>query len=276
MTALAAFENLDLERIVSALGASVVLSGWAVVLLHWMLDELISVRVGLLSILGVVPLLYLAIYPPHPSVQYAVLLIVATSAVFIPQAIKYWDSRENERIDLRPLERSYAALAAKPDNTQAVFDIATWLAENGFTANAIAIATPAANSLSPERDPISNKSVKDLYITELKRLEDWKKQPHGTAVNFKCPQCKQSNAPPLLFCKKCGAPFVQLIAQRSLGTGADLGRIAFGFTTTAAILGMGSAYALTHPGQTVPGFTVILLCGSLVLVWTFRSRKPLR
>lgn len=264
------------DDLLSGIGAGAVFTVWCVLLLHWVMEEVISTKAALVSVLLVIPLMYYAIFPPIPGMQAAIFLMVISTVAFLPQAIKYWEKRENARLDLIPLERSYAALATKPDNVQAAFDIAKWLASGGHYGEAILIATSASQLLSAERDPITNRSPRDVYERELRLLEEWRRTPHKATTPRRCTECGHLNPPGMLFCEKCGAPFILFLARKSVLTKSDFGRLVVGWCTVAAIIGVSAGYALEHPGSSTLGVFIILLVGSGVLALTFRSRAMLR
>ncbi len=264
----------NIERFVVSVFIGIAMSIYGVFLVHWILDELIDLKFGLISLFAILPMMWLAIYPPHPVVQYAILLIVVASAAFLPQAIKYLAHREHLEVDLVPMERASAAIAQHPDNVQALFEIAKWLAHNRLYAQAVAIGDKAAARLSPEQDPITNRSVRDLYRSELQELEEWRAMDNVRVLPIVCLNCQHQNPADAVLCEKCGHPHILEQAKASLSRTADIGRLVCGWTITAAIITVCAAVAYARPDVAAWVILAVLVVG-LGALWAVFRDKPL-
>lgn len=263
-------------RLISAFASGLVMAVWTVIIVHWMFDDVIEVKHGLIALGASIFMMHYAIFPPHPWVQYGIFVVILATAAFFPLAIKYVASQENLVIDLRPIERASASLASRPDNVQAQFEVASWLAKNGLLAPAIAIAERAFKELPEERDPISNSSVRDKYRAELRELGRWKEQKVKKIRSLKCLACNHENPIHAILCQRCKMPHLAQQARLRLTMGAAYGRVLVGWTVTAAMITTSAAAAYADPANRWWKVAAVIAIGSALLIFTFRKRTLLR
>ena len=119
-------------------------------------------------------------------VSVIVFAVFLGTAVFFPFAYTQLMKREHRLADTDELERAHRAFAAHPDNVGARFQLARCLYMHGMVAHAVAIAEEAVSGLSEEVDPVSNRSYRDMFRSEIFHARQWKAmlKPEGERLRL--------------------------------------------------------------------------------------------
>ncbi|MBX3097375.1 MAG: hypothetical protein KF812_10975 [Fimbriimonadaceae bacterium] len=192
--------------------------GVAVVLIiRWMLDQVITGVAGLVAIAVCIVLLGLGVKYPSGWVVGAILFSVGSAMAFFPFLLEQLAYSDIRRFNTEKLERAHQALADRPDNIAALFALAESLYEHNMKGPAIRLTERVLDGLSAQADPLTNRSPRDLYGAEERRLRQWRlgireKNPFRER---KCPECGTSNEAGEIKCGKCGGAHLLFLARRA-------------------------------------------------------------
>lgn len=269
----------DLPRLLIAIAMVVPVTAWIVLSIHWMLMGDLDVRAGFTAILVAIALMPLAIWPPHPAVPGIIFVMMLATLAFFPFARTQLMARLHRVIDIEELQKAHAAFAQRPDNVASRLAIARALHVHGLLAPAIAIAEQALSTLPNERDPVSNRSTRDLFANEDRALSKWKQEAHGSdlCAKIQCPGCKSMNDPAAIICSGCQGPYLLYIARAGLDKDKFTTRLVVGWTIIAVVIVACSYIALNIEGAArsilimlivlAAGLGLVLIFGSRSLTW---------
>lgn len=172
---------------------------WFVSLIHWMIMGEIEFISGVTGIWALIGLGYLTIKPPRPELAYLSFAVVLISLIVYPFIRSALDRRELRSIDISSVEKAYDSLASRPNNPLAKFKLARLLYGMGMPGHAVVIAE-AALAYLPEQH----------FLEEHKLLKRWKLLVTKPDLfrPIPCVECSALNAPGLIHCESCGAPFL--------------------------------------------------------------------
>jgi len=238
------------------------LSVWILACLHWTIGGDIDAITGILGIGVAVGLGYEAINPPVPQLSGLTVVAVFVTVIMFPFVRSALDRRQLRGVDIEALERSYQALAVRPDNVIAKFKIAKVLFDLGVCGHALRIG----ESLVPEMPA-------RFFSDELRTVRRW--QAMKLEARFfspvVCAECHTSNDPGLLFCRKCGAPFL-LDFTKGKVVGTRLGKklISTWISLVAVLIGIPAAKALP-PGPCVATVAAMMIFAIGMVYMAFRD-----
>lgn len=272
--------NLD-EMVGSLLiaGLDIIVIGTTVVLvMHRMIAGDLRTEAGILAIGVAIFLMFVSIKPPHPAVPGVALVVVITLVAFFPFALTMLEKAEMHAIDTELLDKAYAALRARPDNTAAKLQIAKMLHDQGLREHAIAVAGSALGSLSTEVDPVHNRSIRDLFYNEAILLRRWHQEqamePKRLPPFVKCPACGKDNAVGDLLCAGCGRPYLLDAVSQTDSGGKIMSKLVIAWAAVAAFFVGGIAVALNFEGvvRLILFFSALAAVGAFI-TWLFRPKS---
>lgn len=218
-------------------GASILVLGVTILLiLYKMIDGDFRLIPGICAIFAVGMLFFVVIKPPHPVIPGVALAVVITLVAFFPYAVTMLDKAEMQGIDIEQLEKSYNALAVRPDNVAAAFQFSKGLYQNGFKAHAIAVATQALQNLPNQVDQVGNYSVRDTFRNEEVMLRRWKEEAAQTvqgSQTVRCPSCGTMNEPGPILCSRCGEPYLLYVARQGDSRVGIMNKLLIAWAATA-------------------------------------------
>lgn len=257
-----------------AMGIPVVI--WLLIMIHWMVDGDLDVRIGAASIFLAIAMLPLSIWAP-PYVSAILCVTMVASIIFLPFARSFLSQQLHRQLDTQELEKAHASFGSRPDNIGAQFAIAQALYKHGLLGNAIAIAERAMGSLSTEVDPATNRSFRDLYYREGKLLERWKMQAQTTPdVNrqIKCPRCGFLNPPGNIACGGCQAPYLLDLARSGHANERTSTKLVLVWLVLAATLVLGSWAGNAFSGnQLLAVIGVLVGCAGIACALILRRKE---
>lgn len=264
-----------LERLVVAVALLIPVTVWVVWTVRRMVDAEISSVAGLLGIAA--SILLLAIGTWGGFIVGAIIgLAMVASLGAMPLLLSKIDERISREADEHLLEQAFKAYGENPQNVAAQFRIAALLYTYGWRGHAITIAERATSALSDEVDPVANRSIRDLFRTEIYKLQEWKRE--ATDKDFKplvCVRCQASNPAGTVACVRCGAPVLLDHARMLTLARPFYNRLFLAWSAVAAVIS-GSAIAglfLEGGARYAVVFGLVLLAG-VFLTFLFRN-KPL-
>jgi hypothetical protein len=232
---------------------------------------------GFVALVVLIGTMYFCVNPPHPWVPgIGLVAIIALMATF-PFMEKELEKREQREYDSEKLERAYMALAQKPDNPSAAFEVARWLRVQGFHRDAIAIAEASLAGLSTTRDEVRNMSLRDAFRAEDAQLSQWKREPLPPEAPGArtCPACRTSNPPGSLMCTGCGRSYLLDKVRLSRLGDKIVPKLIFAYAVMAGLIVGGATIGLSIEGvnRWIAVVVAVTLTG-IVLAWLFRPPKP--
>ncbi len=253
--------------------ALIVTMGFAIV---WIIGQMIMKSMdgatGTLALCITVVLLGAAIIAKNPIVPGTIMVITITLLVGYPFAERQLGRQVGREINIERLEKSHAALSARPDNTAAWFSLAECLWRHGWQGHAIATADQVIQNLDSTADGFQNRSVRDLFRSEELRLKEWKRHADPKLCQpIACPLCGALNAPGLIACVKCGKPYLLEKARRTDLRGRFVGRLVLGWTLLALCLVSGAwiGTLVAFPYSVLAVLAAIGAAG-VVMAWIFK------
>lgn len=257
-----------------AVASGAVLSIAALLIFYKMIDGDVPAWMGLGALVGIFPVLILAVRPPHPAVPAIVLVVSITLMAFFPFMLNQLDKADLYSLDVDQLKKSYQALAARPDNFASKLQVAKALHSQGFVHQAIAIATATLDTIPNEKDPFSNRSLRDQFREEDAKVKQWMRTAgkHPLyAIHMKCGSCGTENPLEAIVCVDCGHPYLLDVAQKGDSRTKVIGKLVLAWGLLALFLVGAASAGLAMPGAS--GVAVILI--SLVAIgalfaWMFR------
>lgn len=245
----------------------------------WIVSRMVQgdlgVAPGLAGLGALVVLMMIAVLVPDQKMTAPVFLVTVVTMAFFPFAETYLERTGLDSAETDRLDKAHRELAVRPENVPARFDLARALNDRGLSGHAIAIAEDALNGLSTQRDPMSNRSQRDLFVNEDIMVKKWRRELKDPRAfePVKCPDCGQPNPPGTLACSKCKGPYLLSLARKADHRGKIVGRLLFGWSLTAGLL-VGCAWigmAVKWPDNA--GFIAVLIAAiGGVMTWLFRPR----
>ncbi len=257
-----------------AVASGVVLSVASLLVFYKMIDGDIPAWMGLGSLMGIICVLLLAVRPPHPAIPGVVLVVSLTLMAFFPFMLNQLDKADLHSFDVSQLQKSYQALAARPDNFASKLQVAKALHSQGFVHQAIAIATATLNTIPNEKDQVTNRSLRDQFREEDAKVKMWMRSAGKVplyAVHMKCGNCGYDNPLEAIVCQKCGHAYLLDVAKKGDNKTKVIGKLVLAWAMLALFLVGAASAGLAMPGM--KGIAVIL--GALVAIgllfaWMFR------
>lgn len=204
------------ERMLIAIGVMIPAVIWILAVVHWMIDAVLEPVLGLVAIAIVLALATLVIWGPIPALQGPIIIAILTTIAVAPFANSQFAKLDLQEVVEDDLARAHDAYFSNPGNAVARFEIARLLYEYGLKGHAIAIADQAALSISDDKDAVTNRSLRDLFGNEIRRLQKWKRET-TSPKDFEpltCPRCKVQNPTLVIACVNCGAQYLLELARR--------------------------------------------------------------
>lgn len=272
----------SLDELVGSLlitGVDIIVMGITIILiLHRMIAGDLRTEAGILAISACLFLMWISIKPSHPAIPALALIVVITLVTFFPFALTMLEKAEMRAIDTEQLDKAYAALRARPDNTAAKLQIAKMLHDQGLREHAIAVAGAALGSLSTEVDPVHNRSVRDLFYNEAILLRRWQQEqvaePKRLPPFVKCPSCGKENVVGDLLCMGCGRPYLLDAVSQTDSGGKIMSKLVMAWAAVAAFFVGGVTVALTFEGAVRLILFVSALAGvGAFITWLFRPKS---
>ncbi|MFY9235096.1 MAG: hypothetical protein WAO58_11635 [Fimbriimonadaceae bacterium] len=260
-------------------GASIIVVGLTVLLIIYkMLEGGFETIPGIVAITACLVLLAIAIRPPHPMLPALVLIVIISLVAFFPFAETMLEKAAMQGIDTDQLEKSYAALRARPDNAAAKLAIAKMLHTHGMREHAIAVASTALGTLSAEIDPLQNRSIRDLFYNEAIALKRWQMEaanaPKTLPNVVKCISCGRENLIGDILCAGCGRPYLLDTARSENLEGKMAGRLLLGWAAIAALFVGSASLALMFSGFVrMVLFVSAFAAAAAFLAWLFKPPK---
>ncbi len=268
--------GLNFERILALLAVILPTCVWVVWAIRKMIDAELSAAQGVAAIGVSLILLFIAI-----EGGFWVAVVIASLMLATLAAVPYLASRIDQRllfeVDEHLLEQAFGAFGENPANAAALFRIATVLYDAGQRGHAIRIAEYAASLLGSEVDPVSNRSLRDLFRKELSDLKRW--QEYAQPEDFKpirCLRCSMVNPPGTIACSRCQAPVLLDHARRRADPRPFYARLIVGWIAIASALGISVSLGFVVKGNALAFaiLGVVALLG-LFLAWLFRGERVL-
>ena len=209
----------------------------AVAVVRWMVDGNLSGLQGTIALAVLIAMFAAGIKIPHDYAPWIILGVVVTLMVLFPFAEEQLNKADLRVLNSERIDAAHAALAARPDNIPAAFNLARMLYEHGYRGHGIAIADNVLNTISAEiNDPLNQTSLRDHYRSEAYELKRWKTE--STDPRFfaplKCPVCGGMNPPGPLACIKCSKPYLLELARGTSSTKRVVGKLVLAW----ALLGL--------------------------------------
>lgn len=253
------------------LPSAVLVGVCVVIIIHRMISADLAVVHGIVAMGVLLATLALCVRPPHP--MFPILAWVAILALMLtyPFAETQLIKVQLRDIDVEKLERSYNALAARPDNAAAAFEVAKQLYAFGFVEQAIAIAESTLMQLSQKVDSVTNASFRDAFRAEQVLVNRWKHTPVPAPppTARRC-SCGAENPAQAIVCQKCGRPYM-LEKVRAINPGKRFaGKLALTWILIAAAVVGGGALAMSAGSLAIPAIFVVLAIVGGLLYWLFR------
>ncbi len=217
---------------------------------------------GVFGIWAVIGLGYITFKPPRPELSPLAFGLVVVSLISYPFIRSAMERRELRSIDVESVQKAYESLSLRPNNPLAKFKLARLIYGMGFPGHAVTIAEDALAYL-PEH----------MFLEEHKLLKRWK--PLVTKPDsyrpIPCVECGTPNAPGLIHCQSCGAPFL-LDRLKGKFLPSALGRrlVAAWVAMVFGLLGIPAATTLAP----MLGLAVISVLIGAVVVTLFLAFRP--
>lgn len=216
--------------------------GFAIV---WIIGQMIMKSMdgvtGTIALCITLALFGAAILARSPIVPGMIMVVTITLLAGYPFAEKQLGRQVGREVNLEKLEKSHAALSARPDNTAAWLSLAECMWRHGWQGHAIAVADQVLQSLDTSMDGFQNRSVRDMFRTEEMRLKEWKRHADPNLCQaIECPLCGRKNAPGPIACVGCGKPYLLEKARRTDLRSRFVGKLVLGWALLALILVAGA------------------------------------
>jgi hypothetical protein len=264
------------ETLLIAIGLSLPIAVWVIAIIHWMLDGSVEVAHGFVGIGIALALATLILMSENPVVRAALFVSVLTTLVVVPFADGQLMRRVSKQLDTDALERAHEAFATNPANASARFEIARWLEAFGLVGHAIAIAEEAKNALPDDRDPVSNRSIQDMFAPEIRRLADWKAR--ATVADFRrapCPRCKAMNPPGAIACTRCGGPYLLDLARSQSVRSRFVGRLIIAWAIASVVFAAVPLIALRFGFGIAIAAAAVLIAGAGFAFYRMFADRPI-
>jgi hypothetical protein len=226
---------------------------WIVAMVGWMITGDVDPIVGLLGIVLAFALGALTFSPPDPRLAPVFFFAVMATVLFFPVVRYALTKRALHNVDIDQIERAYNQLSLKPSNPNFEIKIARLLYDKGLPGHAVAIAERVLQNVP-----------KQLYESEHRMLAQWRVSTRNLNLNqpVACIQCGKTNQQGLLFCERCGAPFLLDYAKGKLIGGRMARRLIGSWAAVIiATLSLPTAATMLPPKVAIP-----VMVGALILV----------
>lgn len=247
----------------------------AVWIVRKMIEKELDALPGWTAIGALVMMFAVSLWSKNIVVSGMFILAIVTMAVVFPFAESQMSRLIGRELNADRIERAHEALAARPDNVAAWFELARTLWDHGFQGHAIAIAEGALNGLSSSADPVKNQSMRDIFRSEEFALKQWKVQVRPELNQpLACPLCHTMNEPGKPECKKCGQAYLLEIVRRGDLRGRFVSRLVMTFALVAGVIVFGAfgGVALEGSARIFALLAALALVG--VVLWlSFRAPK---
>lgn len=209
----------------------------AVAVVRWMVDGNLSGIQGIIALAVLIAMFAAGIKIPHDFAPWIILGVMVTLMALFPYAEDQLSKADLRLLNSERIDAAHEALAARPDNIPAAFNLARMIYEHGYRGHGIAIADNVLNSLSTAmNDPVNFTSIRDHYQSEAYELNRWKRESTDPRLfaPLKCPVCGGMNPPGPLACVKCGKPYLLELARGTSSTKKVIGKLVLAW----ALLGL--------------------------------------
>src|SRR5687767_9886866 len=172
---------------------------WVVSLVQWMIAGEVDVLAGLVGIALGILLGALTLNPPDPRLAPVFFLAVVLTVFFFPVVRHALIKRALHKLDLEQFEKMYNQLSSKPGNASFELKLARMLYDKGLPGHAVAIA-----------ERVLENSAKQLFESEHRMLAQWRVATRTLNLNqpVRCVECGMTSRQGLLYCERCGSPFL--------------------------------------------------------------------
>lgn len=233
---------------------------------------------GIGAMVVLVFLLLVTIKPPHPILPAVVLVVISTLMAFFPFALTQLERADLIGFSLDQLEKAYAAYRANPDNVPVRLELARQVYEQGLPHHAIAIADAALDSLSKDRDPVWNRSLRDQFRIEDGRLAQWKRASASSPLfetQLYCNACREKNELSAIVCAKCGEAYLLALGRKGDIRPKMILKLLIAWSVLAAYLVTAAwiGFALSGVIQ-VAAFVAGVVGTGIVIALLFRRPSP--
>lgn len=258
-----------LANLAVALAAGCILGLMALLIIHKMIDGEFPIAPGLAALVVDFVLIALSVISSSALIPGTVFVVALASMCLFPFAADQLDKADIRALDTDRLIRAYNAYAVRPDNISAVFEVAKMLYSHGMKGNAIGLATAALNSLSLKADPVSNRSLRDVFRTEEQLLKNWNREAMRNPAILRpvpCKACGYANPLECLTCQQCGAPYLLEAAGKMTNKKMLYGRLLLSFAVLAGVIVTAAEVGVAVSGAAgaVLLFLIILGAGGLL------------
>lgn len=256
-----------------AIACGVVLGIAALLIVYKVIDKDLPVPHGICALIMIMVVMALAIHPPHPAVPGVVLVVSLSLMVFFPYAVQVVENHELRGIDAERLAKCYAAVAMRPDNFAAKFELANLLHGHGFVTQAITLSNSTFAGISDERDDVKNRSLRDVFHREQVLLKRWQTEPQNTNA-VKCPSCGAFNRPTEVFCSGCQQPHLLNVVRGQEVRSRVFAKLLIAWAAIALFIPMAVSVGMNFEGAVrVAAFGGGLAIVGGLIAWLFKSPK---
>lgn len=257
-----------------AVASGVVLGIAALLIIYKTIDGDIPGWMGLGSLVGIIGVLLMTAKPPHPAIPGIVLVVALTLMAFFPFMLNQLDKADLNSFDVGRLQKSYQALAARPDNFASKLEVAKALHSQGFVHQAIAIANATLDSIPTEKNDVTNRSLRDQFRDEEYKVKQWMRAAGKVplyAAHMRCGNCNHENPLTAVVCEKCAHPYLLDVARKGDNKTKVIGKLVLSWGLLALLLVGSAAVGLAMPGAAGIGVIFLFLIGiGLLFAWMFR------
>ena len=207
----------------------------AIIVLVWkLIDKNLD---GGQAILGIGTILLLMMFAI--SSRSEVFLAVACLSLVIimlmwPFAERQLDVQSLRAVNADRIERLHKAVSDRPDNIPAQLELAACLHAHGFIGHGIELARVTLEAIPESIDPLSGRSPRNMYTTEIYELKKWmtRATPEQMIQQVRCGACMTFNQPGTIACSQCNEPYLLNLVRKN-----DFSKGIFGrFVVTGALV----------------------------------------
>lgn len=262
-----AFEGI--AGLLIAVASSVILGIAFLLIIYKLIDGDFPLIPGLAVAFVVVFMLLMCVKPIHPVIPAIILVVTLTIMTLFPYAATQLETAELRAIDTAQLEKSYAALKARPDNVAAIFEVARSLYVHGMKGHAIGLASKTLQALSGSVDPVSNRSLRDQFRSEEYAMKRWMKEVAADPASGRpiaCPHCGFLNPVDEIVCRKCNEAYVLTLARSLDVRKRFIGRLLLAAAAIAGLIVVASTIGLYLGGIAFFASMVAAVAGTGIFI----------
>ncbi|MCB0825343.1 MAG: hypothetical protein KDC26_04075 [Armatimonadetes bacterium] len=228
----------------------------AIIILVWkLIDKNIDGGQAILGIGTIVLLMVFAIASKSDVFLGVACLSLLIVMLMWPFAERQLDMQSVRAVNADRIERLHQAVSERPDNIPAQLELAACLHAHGFIGHGIELARVTLEAIPDTVDPMTGRSPRNMYTTEVYELKKWMGRATPEQINqrIKCASCMTFNPPGTIACSKCNEPyllnhvrkndFAKGIFGRFVVTGALVTAV-FSFTAWASVTFKGAMSAV--------------------------------